>query len=79
MLVGFCNMPQNLTTWDRQLHFSEGSSTTGFIAPKNPVSSAGYEPVNLESNGNNATARPPRANNTVLEEVAEIIWSRKRK
>jgi hypothetical protein len=35
-----------------QLYFpSEGSRATGFIALKNPSSSAGFEPPNLASSG----------------------------
>jgi hypothetical protein len=50
--VGFFNMPYNLTTWDCRLYVpSEGSLATDFVALKNPSSSAGFEPENLESNG----------------------------
>jgi hypothetical protein len=31
-----------------------------FITPKNPSSSAGFEPANLGSSGKHATTRPPR-------------------
>jgi hypothetical protein len=31
-----------------------------FFAPKNPTASAGFEPENLGSNGQQATSRPPK-------------------
>jgi hypothetical protein len=35
-------------TWDRRLYFaSEGKHAEDFIRPKNPTSSAGFEPTNL--------------------------------
>jgi hypothetical protein len=35
-------------------------SCWGFFRPKNPTASAGFEPANLGTKGQNATSRPPK-------------------
>jgi hypothetical protein len=42
-------------TWDRWLYFpSEGRYAEDFFTRKNPMSSAGFEPVNLGTRGQHA-------------------------
>ena len=49
------------TTWDKRLYFpSEGRGAEDFFALKNPTASAGFEPANLGTKGQHATARPPK-------------------
>ena len=44
-----------------RLYFpSEGRRAEDFFAPKNPTASAGFEPANLGTKGQNATPRPPK-------------------
>jgi hypothetical protein len=51
VLVGIFNVPHNLTR-DRRLYLpSEDGRSSDFIAFKNMSSSAGFESVNLGSNG----------------------------
>ena len=47
------------TTWDRRLYFpSEGRRAEDFFVLKNPTASAGFEPANLGTKGQQATSRP---------------------
>jgi len=39
---------------------SEGRRAEDFFALKNPTASAGFEPANLGTKGQHATARPPK-------------------
>jgi len=49
------------TTWDRRLYFpTEGRRAEDFFCSKNPMASAGSEPVNLGTKGKHATSRPPK-------------------
>ena len=50
-----------MTIWDRRLYCpSEGRRAEDFFALKNPTASAGFEPANLGTKGQHATARPPK-------------------
>ena len=50
-----------LPTWDRRLYFpSEGRRAKDFFHPKNTKVSAGCEPANLGTKGQQATYRPPK-------------------
>jgi hypothetical protein len=52
--TGFFNMPPNLMTWEQRLYFPSEAVLQISIVLKNPSSSAGFEPVNLEFNGKHA-------------------------
>jgi len=53
------------TTCNRRLHFpSEGRCAEDFFTLKNPTASAGCEPANLGTKGQQATSRPPKLLNT---------------
>jgi hypothetical protein len=39
---------------------SEGRSDEDFFVLKNPTASAGFEPMNLGTKGQNANSRPPK-------------------
>ena len=41
-------------------HGTEGRRAEDFFALKNPTVSAGFEPANMVTKGQNATARPPK-------------------
>jgi hypothetical protein len=70
MLVGFCNILKNLTTWTQLVYFpSERKSCYGFY----PSSSARLESANLGSSGKHATTRPPRAFLINCREVSVIF------
>jgi hypothetical protein len=48
-------MVQSITTWGRQLYFSSKLSRAAyFLLPLKSISSAGYKPVKLGSNGKHA-------------------------
>jgi hypothetical protein len=50
--LGIFKIPYNITTLGRQLYSpSEGIPTTEFYRPQKSMSSAGFEPANLGSNG----------------------------
>ena len=47
------------TTWDKRLYFpSEGRRVEDFFAVKNPTASARFQPANLGTKGQHATATP---------------------
>ena len=54
---------------------SEGRPAEDFFRPKNPTASAGFEPANLGTKGQHATARPPRPllNSNVLKIPSNIL------
>jgi len=44
----------------------------GFFRPKNPIASAGFEPANLGTKGQHATARPPKP---ISAHIAQnLLW-----
>ena len=45
----------------------------GFLRPKNPTASAGFEPANLGTKGQHATSRPPKP---ILKYIWSINWSK---
>jgi hypothetical protein len=48
-------------TWDRRLYFpSEGRRAADFFVLKKPTASAGFEPANLGTRGQQASSRPPK-------------------
>ena len=52
---------------DKRLYFpSEGRRAEDFFALKNPTASAGFEPANLGTKGQNATSRPPKPLSAVV-------------
>jgi hypothetical protein len=57
------------TTWDRRLYFpSKGRRSEDFVALKNPMASAGFEPANLGTKGQHATSRP-------LDHRSSLSWT----
>jgi hypothetical protein len=57
----------NLRHGTPQLYFSsEGRRAEDFFALKNPTVSAGFEPANLGSKGQQATCRPPKPLSSTL-------------
>ena len=51
---------RNFTIWDRRLYFpSEGRRIEDFFALKNPTVSAGFEPANLGTKGQQTTEAAP--------------------
>jgi hypothetical protein len=68
ILVGFFDIQTN--GMGPTVYFpSEGSRATDFFALKNLLSSAGFDPLNLGSNGKHATFRPPTATFLHLERL----------
>jgi hypothetical protein len=62
-------MPQYLTTWDGRLSFlSKKVVLRILIALKNPSSSAGFEPVNLGSNGKHDNHQTTESDFHILSE-----------
>ena len=71
------------TTWDRRLYFlSEGRRAEDFFALKNPTASVGFEPANLDTKGQRASSRPPKAltvvlhTNCILWHLLFIVWNK---
>ena len=55
------NFDRKYATWDKRLYFpSEGSRAEDIFALKNPTASAGFEPANLGTKGQQASSRPPK-------------------
>ena len=65
--LGFFYLPQ---ICDKQLYFpSEGRRAEDFFALKNPTASAGFEPANLGTKGQQATSRPPNVSWAISSRV----------
>ena len=47
---------------------SEGRRAEDFFALKNPTASAGFEPANLGTKGQQATSRPPKPDVSLFDE-----------
>jgi hypothetical protein len=59
-------------TWDRWLYFPfEGRRAEEFFALKNPTASAGFEPANLGTKGQQATSRPSKP---IIQYTDKIIF-----